>query len=62
MTRLNIVTTHNQISTCILLIFIASNFTNRFSYDVPGSAMQHELFRRVVVSAAAWLDDKEFVQ
>lgn len=24
--------------------------------------MQHELFRRVVVSAAAWLDDKEFVQ
>lgn len=60
MTRLNIVTTHNQIS--ILLIFIASNFTNRFSYDVPGSAMQHELFRRVVVSAAAWLDDKEFVQ
>lgn len=60
MTRLNIVTTHNQIS--ILLIFIASNFTNRFLYDVPGSAMQHELFRRVVVSAAAWLDDKEFVQ
>lgn len=37
-------------------------FYESLLYDVPGSAMQHELFRRVVVSAAAWLDDKEFVQ
>lgn len=31
-------------------------------WDVPGSAMQHELFDRVVVSAAVGLDDKVFVQ